>query len=139
MKSFLITATLIAFATAPLACNKSPEGGNPGTKDSFNISAPVLETKLKQGEVRILKVKLDRGTDFKKGVKLEATAPKGLTVEDFPKTVAASESADVDVKVKAADDAPVGDALPIVITATPDAGVATKVSIKVEVQAAGNK
>ena len=134
MKSLLVTASLVAFAVAPIACNKSPEGGNPGTKDSFKISAPVLETTLEQGESKNLELKLDRGADFKKTVKLEATAPKGITV-DMPKSVAASEPEKVEMNVKVAADAPVGDAMPIVVTATPEAGVATKVEIKVQVKA----
>ncbi len=134
MKSFIATAAALALAISPVACNKSPEGGNPGTKDSFKLSGPTLATSLKQGETKKVDIKLARGSDFKKSVKLETTAPKGIkaTITD---TVKSSDPEDAVLTIEADKDAPVGDAMPIIVTATPEGGVVTKLEVKVTVTA----
>lgn len=135
MKSFLTAAALVA-AALPVACNKSPEGGNPGTRDTFRLSAPVLTKSMKQGETQKFEVKLNRGSEFRKSVALTTTAPTGLKAE-LPASVAASDADTVSLTVTVAADAPLGDAQPIVVTGTPEGGgVSTKVEVSIKVEAA---
>lgn len=135
MKSFTRAALLMAVALSPIACNKSSEGGAPGTKNTFKISAPSGTVDLTQGEKKVEKVSLDRGTDFKQGVKLSANAPDKLKVDFEKSSIAASDPKDVNMTIEAAKDAQVGEHT-ITVTATPDTGAPTTVDVKVKVAAA---
>lgn len=134
MNKLLAAVAAVALALAPMACNKSPEGGTPGTKDSFSVKAPTMTTNIVQGDRQTVKLMLDRGSDFKKSVKLETQAPTGVKASLEQSTIKAGDSADVNLTVEAAKDAPVGDH-EIVVTATPESGAATTVKVKVKVEA----
>lgn len=123
----LVAATLVASG-----CNNSPQGGSPGTTDSFKIKAPDLATTIKQGEKETVKLTLDRNKDFKKSVTVSAEAPKGLKVVMNSKTITASDPADFSFTVEAEKTAPVGDHT-VRVTATPESGTATVVEVKVKV------
>lgn len=128
MASFVVSAALIGAA----GCNQSPQGGNPGTNDSFKVSAPSMATTLKQGEKETVKLSVVRGTDFKKAVAIKADAPTGLKVVMNTTSVKASDPADLSFTVEADKTAPLGDHT-VKITATPDSGAATVVDVKVTV------
>lgn len=134
-----VTAALFAAGCG----NTSPTGGhstNPSTGKpndkaaKFEFKGPAITPSLSQGEKKNITLTLDRGNDFRDTVKFSAEAPKGLKVE-FPKaSVAAGEPSDVTMSVEAAADAAVAEHN-IKVTATPAAGAATSLDIKVKVDA----
>lgn len=127
--SLAVVATLAA-----VGCNKSPEGGTPGTSSSFVITAPTIPTTIKQGEREILKLSLDRKSDFKKDVKLSVTAPDHIKTELSKDTIKASEPSDFTLTVTVDKTAAQGDHS-IKVTGTPEGGSATSVDVKVKVVA----
>ncbi len=81
-----------------------------------------------------MKIKVDRGKDFKGAVKLSAKAPDKVSVDFDRSTVKDGESQEVNLSIKPAADAPAGDHK-IVITGTPDSGAATSKDLTVKVVA----
>ena len=132
MNKILIVA-LLAVAVAFVGCKKSEEGGRAGT-DTFRLSVPAMSTDVKQGETQVAKVGVDRGEGFKESVKLEVKAPTGITVDLGSTTVKPGDKGDVQLKITAAKDAPLGDQK-IMIKGTPDKGDATETEFKVTVSA----
>ncbi|MBX9585519.1 MAG: hypothetical protein K2X87_34870 [Gemmataceae bacterium] len=134
MRRLLIPAALAVFALAPVGCNKSPEGGTPGTANSFQLDLPVIPNAIKQGDTETVKIKVDRGKDFKGAVKLSAKAPDKITAEFDRTTVKDGESQEVNLSIKPAADAPAGDHK-VTITGTPESGSATSKDLTVKVVA----
>jgi len=132
MKNLTAAFAAALFALAPVACNKSQEGGSPGTKDSFTVSGPTTSTTIKQGNKETVTLTLNRGSDFKKKVSLDVKAPDKVKVTLDKNSVAASEDKDVKMTIDVDKDAPVGDHM-IHVTATPEAGTATKLDVKLTV------
>lgn len=129
MKTALVVG-LIAMATFA-GCKKSEEGGRAGT-DTFRLSVPALSTTVAQGETQIVRVAVDRGTEFKQAVKLEVKAPTGLQVTPESTTVKPGDKGDVQLEIKAAKDAPLGEQK-IQLKGTPDKGESTQTEFKVTV------
>ena len=132
MNKALVVVALIAMA-ALVGCKKSEEGGRAGT-DTFRLSVPAISTAVNQGETQVAKVAVDRGEGFKESVKLEVKAPTGITVDLGSTTVKPGDKGDVQLKITAAKDAPLGDQK-IMIKGTPDKGDATETEFKVTVSA----
>lgn len=130
----LLAAAAAAIALLPAACNKSPEGGTPGTANSFQLDLPVIPNAIKQGDTETVKIKVDRGKDFKGAVKLSAKAPDKISVDFDRSTVKDGESQEVNLSIKPASDAPAGDHK-VTITGTPDSGSATSKELTVKVVA----
>jgi uncharacterized membrane protein len=115
-----------------MGCKKSEEGGRSGN-DTFRVSVPAMPTTIKQGETQVVRVGVDRGTGFKQSVKLVITAPKGLDVDPESTTVNLGDKGDVQVTIKAAKDAPLGDQK-IAVKGTPGNGgepTSTEFAVKV--------
>ena len=78
MRRRISTLVVATVALAAAGCgNKSPEGGTPGTDDSFKLAGPVQGSALpaatiKQGDSQSVKVTVERGKNFHKTVRLEA-------------------------------------------------------------------
>jgi len=135
LKSTLaLTASVALALTLGLGCNKSSEGGAPGTKDSFKISAPTMATTLKQGDKQTVTLTIDRDSAFQQNVKLDAQAPKGLKVDFDKSTIKPGDAKDVAMSVTADKDAAITDHI-IKVTAKSDTGNATTVDVKVTVTA----
>jgi len=159
MKRTLFTAAAAAVLATGFGCNQSPPGGkptgspNPGTgstpattahstesglpsitgdKGTFTIKAPVLSKSIKQGDKETLDLTIDRGSEFKQGIKLTADAPKGVKAELSKSQVAAGDPDKVSLSVSVDKDAALGDQT-IKVTGTPDTGNATSVDVKVKV------
>jgi len=97
-----------------VGCNTSNQGGkkDPDTpkKETFTITAPTTATTIKQGNHETVKLKVNRGKEFKQDITFSAEAPKGLSVTFDPSELKASDSTtEVKAKVEAAKTAPVGD------------------------------
>lgn len=140
MTKSLFTAAVAAFALSAAACNKSEPGG-PGASapggnknDTFQVSVPLIPNSIRQGEMESIKVKLDRGTAFKQGVKLSAKAPDKVKAEFDKPSIGADELPESNLKITPAADAPIGD-FKLTITATPDSGPATTKDVSFSVAA----
>src|SRR5262249_8819278 len=122
-----------------LGCNESHPGGPNATKpreektatertrdatgvgtseNTFKISLPTLETSVKQGEKKMVKIGISRGKNFDQDVKLDfGKLPNGVTVSPATPTIKHGDN-DVEVNFEANKDAAVGDHV-IVVTANP--------------------
>ena len=131
MNRFVIVA-LVATA-AFVGCKKSEPGGGAGT-DTFKLIVPAMIADVKQGEIQTARVSVERGAGFKDAVKLEVKAPKGLQVDPDSTTVKPGDKGDVQLKITAAKDAPLGEQK-IMVKGTPDTGEAAETEFKVTVTA----
>src|SRR5688572_19939015 len=117
-----LTTSLVALGLAALVgCNTSPPGGSGGSRGTagtagstsrsatFNVSAPVTATNIKQGESQEVKLSLNRGRDFKDDVTVTFDAPAGLKIEPASVKVASSDKEEFAVRVSADKGATVGD------------------------------
>jgi len=122
MKKLLVIAAVVALTAtvALVGCKKSEEGGRSGS-DTFKVSVPALPTSIKQGETQVVRVGVDRGTGFKQSVKLAITEPKGLDIDPSSTTVSLGDKGDVQLTIKAAKDAPLGDQK-VAVKGTPGTG-----------------
>jgi uncharacterized membrane protein len=112
---------------------KSEQGGGAGS-DTFKIVVPAMATDVKQGELQTVRVTLERGDGFKQGVKLELKSPVGIEVDPKDTTVQPGDRSDVQVKITAAEDAPLGEHK-IMIKGTPDEGESTETEFSITVSA----
>lgn len=126
----LIPAALIGFLTG---CNESPEGGVPNTSSSFKIDLPAVTKDIKQGNSESYDGSLNRGSDFKKDVKLTVTKPEKVDVKFNKDVIKASEDTKFTLTVTPAKDAPLGEHV-IKVTGTPEGGgAATTGEFKIKV------
>ena len=130
MRKYLSLAALAAVVT--VGCNKSPEGGTPGTSSSFTIIAPTIPSTIKQGEREIVNLSLDRKSNFKKDVKLDVTVPEKVKAELSKSVIKASDPAEFTLTITVDKNAALGDH-PIKVTGTPDGGSPTSVDVKIKV------
>ena len=131
MRTLLSLAALAALTIT--GCQQSSEGGTPGTKANFKIEGPVTGETVKQGEQDTIKLSLNRGSDFKKDVKLKAEAPDKIKAELNKPMVKSSEETDFTMTVTVDKDAPIGDHI-VKVTGTPEGGgAATHLDVKVKV------
>jgi uncharacterized membrane protein len=144
MNKLLTAATIAALALLPAGCgNKSPEGGQPGTHDTFTISAPsstgstTTAPAITQGTPRTIELTVKADSAFSgKKVDLKAEAPAGLRAEVNPAhlELAAGQEKKVQLVVHAEKAAPAGEAT-IKVTGTPEKGNPTTDNVKVKVEA----
>jgi hypothetical protein len=118
MKKLLLSAALVAL-TSVVGCEDKKAGG-PGApasrpetgaskQDKFSLKTPST-VDIKQGETKDHHVAISRDKEFTQEVDLTFEPTKGISV--IPeKTSIPADKEDVVVKVKVADDAPVGDAV----------------------------
>ena len=131
--SKLLMGVLIA-AAALMGCSKSSEKGGGAGSDTFKIVVPTMTGDVKQGELQTVRVTLERGDGFKQKVKLELKAPAGIEVDPKDATVQPGDKGDVQVKITAAKDAPLGEHK-IMVKGTPDKGEPTETEFKITVAA----
>jgi uncharacterized membrane protein len=132
MRNALLVAGLIAVAGL-VGCQKSEPGGR-GGDDTFKVVVPAMSASVNQGEVQTVRVSIERGAGFKQAVKLEVQAPKGLEVDPASTMVKPGDKGDVQLEIKAAKDAPLGEQT-IQVKGTPDKGDSTQTSFKINVSA----
>ena len=124
----------IALLGCALGCNKSPEGGTPGTNATFTITLPNAKD-VKQDNKESFDASITRGSDFKKDVNLSVEAPKNVEVTLNKKKIAAGEDTKFSITVAPAKDAPLGDATVKVIGTPEGGGTATSQTFTVKVVA----
>lgn len=131
----LMTLSLAALAGFMVGCNKSPEGGTPGTNATFKVSLPGPASQdVKQGDTRTLDATVERGSDFKKDVALKVEAPPKVEVRLGKDSIKASDGdTKFSIIVSPAKDAPLGEHT-VKVTGTPaGGGSATTQEFKVKV------
>ena len=119
-----------------VGCNKTPEGGSPGTDNKFTLTLPTTETNIKQGQKETVKISINRGKDFKQTVKLKVEPPADskIKAELSKDSIGAADPTEVSVTLDVDKDAPLGHRM-IKVTGTPEQGAATTGEFKVDVKA----
>lgn len=132
MTRALTAAAVAAFALTATACNKSPEGGTPGTSQTFTITTGPGDTNLKPGEEKTVVLTVRRDNSFTQPVTLKADSqsPKVHARVDKPRMEGSDK--EVTLTVKADADAPKGRHV-IKVTGTPKEGQPTSLDVTVEV------
>jgi uncharacterized membrane protein len=146
MKKLVAVAAIVALLGLVGCEDKSPPGG-PGANstnrddnlgltqpdNTFRLDPPNLETGLKQGETKTVKIGINRGKNFDQDVKLDFSgAPQGVKVTPASREIKANEK-DVQVTIEAAQDAALGEHT-ITVTGTPAReGKPTTTNFKVQV------
>jgi uncharacterized membrane protein len=132
MRTLLSLAAMAALTIT--GCQQSSEGGTPGTKANFKIEGPPTSTTIKQGNQETIKLSINRGSEFKKDVKLSVDAPDKLKAELSKTMVKASEDpTDFTMTVSVDKEAPIG-YHPIKVTGTPEGGGSpTSLDVKIKV------
>ena len=124
-----ITIMLTLALASLIGCRR---GESPVKAVGFTIAVPTSNTEVKQGELQTVVVSLQRDSLFKKDVKLQVKAPKGISVEPTSVTIKASDKPDVQLQIAAPKDAAIGE-YSVVVTGTPETGVPTSVGFTVKV------
>jgi len=119
-KAFVVVLMTLVAMVAFTGCKKSDEGGRAGT-DTFKVVVPALGTTVKQGELQTIKVSIERGEGFTQPVKLEFKSATGVTIDPDSTTVKPGDKGDVQLKISAAKDAPIGESK-VLVKGTPDKG-----------------
>ncbi|MBN9522008.1 hypothetical protein J0H58_26415 [bacterium] len=132
MTRALTAAAVGLFALATAACNKSPEGGTPGTNQTFTITTAPGDTNLKPGEEKTILLTMRRDDHFTQPVSLKADSQSPTISAHVNKTRMEGSDREVTLTVKAATDAPKGHHV-IKVTGTPEKGQPTSLDVKVEV------
>ncbi len=132
MKRTLLLAMALA-APALCGCSMSSRGGGIDHDRSFRIIGPAATT-VKQGEVAIVTLKLNRGDSFKRDVRLDLRPSDGLDVEPTEATIAANEEASLQVRISAPRDAAIGE-YHVYVKGTPETGEPTSMDFVVKVEA----
>lgn len=116
---YIAAAAVVAFG---MGCNKSPEGGTPNTNAVFKLSLPTAKD-VKQGATEIFDASIERGSDFKKDVKLSVEGkPEKVSVKLSKDTIKAGDGdTKFTITVSPEKDAALGDHI-IKIVGTPDGG-----------------
>ena len=128
MRYGLSLAALVA--ALAVGCNKSPEGGTPGTTSTFTLTGPTIPTTIKQDNSETVKITLNRGKDFKQHVKLAVAGSDKLKAELSKSDVSAADPGEVNLKITVAKDAPLGEQT-LKVTGTPEGGTPTEVPVKI--------
>ena len=134
MKTAIAIVMILTLAILSGCQTSSRAGGSVVSNKAFRIAVPTIETSIKQGELQPIIVSLLRDPLFKQDVELQINAPKGISMDPTRVTVKASDKPDVQLQITAANDAAVGE-YRVVVTATPQTGEPTSVSLTVRVVA----
>jgi hypothetical protein len=152
MRHLLAAFAAAGLALVPVGCNKSPEGGHPGsgpksngTSDSqsrgtFTISQNALSggpamTALKKGETKEIELTVKADKEFKGKVSLKADHPDKIKAEVKPSSVELNPGSDVKVHLMVTNDGAAADSNNIIkVTGTPDHGSPTTLDVKVKTE-----
>jgi len=135
MKKLIAITIMLTLVLAAVSIGaESPKGGSVAKGESFKIAVPTFDTKVKQGEIQAVTIKLERGESFKQDVTLQIEAAKGISVDPAKVTVKAGDKPDVQIKITAPKDAALGE-YKVSVKGTPETGEPTSVEFKVKVVA----
>ncbi len=134
MKTVIAIPLALALATFLGCRSASPRGGGMAQDEGFKLVVPTFATEIKQGEVQIVEVSLQRGEFFKQDVTLETKPSKGISVEPAKTLVKASAKPEIQLRIIAAKDAAIGE-YRIYVKGTPQNGEPTSAEFTVKVVA----
>lgn len=126
----MMFATILALSVVA-GCGRS-RGGGISKGEGFRLITADSTMEITQGDRKTVTVSLAREGKFKRDVTLQATTDPGLTVEPNEVYISASSSPDVQLQIKAHEDAALGD-YRLQVTATPEAGRVTSTEIMIQV------
>jgi uncharacterized membrane protein len=109
MKTVITIVMMLVLATMCGCQSSSSSGGSVLKGKGFKIAAPTFATEIKQGEAQSVVVSLERGDYFKKDVKLEIEAAKGISVDPSSVIIKASDKPDVQLRISAGRNAAIGE------------------------------
>ncbi len=134
MKTAVTIMVTLALASVAGCQSSGPRGGGVSRDEGFKVTVPAFETEVKQGELQTVAVSIQRGEYFKRDVKLEIKASKGIGVAPTSIVIKASDKPDAQLRITAAKDAALGD-YRVYVMGTPEAGQPTSAEFKVKVVA----
>ncbi len=134
MRTAIAIALTLAVASFFGCQSSSPRGGGMAQSEGFTIVVPNRTTEIKQGEVQTVAVALQRGEFFKRDVKLEIKATKGISVDPTNAVIKASAKPDVQLRITAAKNAALGE-YRVYVRGSPETGEPTSVEFTVKVVA----
>jgi len=154
MRNLLAAFVAAGLALVPAACNKSPEGGHPGSgkpsngssdargeaKGTFTISQNAISggpamTSLKKGETKNIELTVKADKEFKGKVTLKAEAPDHMKAKLDPSSVDLTPGSHVKVQLAVTDDGAAAASGNIIkVTGTPEHGSATTLDVKVKTE-----
>lgn len=134
MTRLLTAAAAGLLALGSAACNKSPEGGTPGTNQTFTITTAPGDTTVKHGEDRNITLTVRRDNQFTQPVTLKAESQSPKVGAKLNKTTIEAADKEVTLTVSVEKDAPNGPHV-IKVTGTPKQGQPTSLDVKVDVPA----
>lgn len=132
MTRTLTAACVGLFALSSAACNRSPEGGTPGTEQTFRLTTAAGDTNLKPGEEKTVVINVSRDDKFTQPVALKVDSQSPKIDARIDKANMEASDKQVTLTVKAAADAPKGPHI-IKVTGTPKTGTPTHLDVRVEV------
>jgi uncharacterized membrane protein len=128
-----ITIVMTLVLAVVSGCESSSSLGGGMSKDvGFRIAVPTFSTEVKQGEVQIVTVSLERGEYFKQDVKLQIKASTGISVDPTSVIIEASDKPDVQLRIAVAKDAAIGE-YRVSVKGTPKTGASTSTEFNVKV------
>ncbi len=154
MKS-LYALLLVLPVCLALGCNESQPGGpnasKPGNaknnvekahdatgigtaENTFKISLPMLDTGIKQGDRKTVKVGIVRGKNFEQDVKLDlGKLPNGITATPAMPSIKQGDK-DAEITLEASKDAALGEHTISVVATPAKDGASTTADLKIEVK-----
>ena len=132
MKTAIAFVAMLALAAVSGCQSAGPRGGGVARDEGFNIAVPTFETVVKQGELQTVAVSIQRGDNFKRDVRLEIKASKGISVAPANMKIKASDKPDLQLKITAPKDAALGE-YRVYVMGTPDTGQPATAEFKVKV------
>ncbi len=133
MKVTILTVMTVVLASL-VACSMSSRGGDTPKEEGFRILVPAFDKSVKQGEVRTVDLSLARGDYFKQDVRLEIRASKGIDVQPAEVLVKGSDRPDVQLRISAPPNAPLGE-YRVNVKGTPQTGEQASAEFQVRVVA----
>lgn len=133
MKTAIAVSIMLSMiAVSGCQSTVSPQGGTLPQDREFTVTVPTRST-VKQGESIPVKLSLNRGSFFRKDVRLEINT-EGVTVTPDEVLIKASEQAEAQLQIAAPRNAALGE-YRVYVNATPDAGKTTSTEFTVKVVA----
>jgi uncharacterized membrane protein len=132
MKNAIAIVMTLVLATVSGCQSSSQRGGSVLKDEGFKVTVPTFSTEVKQGEVQIVTVSLERGEYFKQDVKLQIKASTGISVDPTSVIIKASDKPDVQLRIAVAKDAAIGE-YRVSVKGTPKTGASTSMEFNVKV------
>ena len=134
MKTAVTIVLMLALMAMSGCQSSSPRGGSVLKGEGFKIAVPTFTTEIKQGETQSVTISLARGDYFKKDVKLQIEASKGISVEPTSFIIKASDKPDMQLMIAAAQNAALGE-YSVSVKGIPKTGESTSTVFNVKVVA----